>query len=252
MTDAFLKKVRTGEELIGIYFSLIDPTAVEMAAQSGYDFARIDLEHTLLGMSEVRELIRTANLSGLPIFIRVPSLENVTALLDMGADGIIVPGVDSAEKACAAIDAVKFAPVGQRGIAGSQRNTGYGARRLTEYIGDANRSVFLCVQIESKEGVEHIDEILSLNGIDMVSTGKHDLSQSYGIPGQNTHPTVVAAEEKVIQKSVKYGKVPILLVSSQERKQALLKKGVKGFMIGRDSQLLRSAMKENIKTYRQA
>lgn len=252
MTPAFLNKMSEGKELLGIYLSLFDPTTVELAAQSGYDFARVDLEHTLMGMSELREMIRTATLVQLPVFIRVSSLESITAMLDMGADGIMVPGVNSVEMAQKAVALTKYAPLGCRGMAGSQRNTGFGEQKMKEYTVQANREVMLCIQIESREGLEQIDRILALEGIDMVSTGRLDLSQSLGLAGQNDHPEVLAAEDTIVRKAVQYGKLPILLVNTPERKDMLAEKGVRGFMTARDSLLLRNAMRNNVAMFRQS
>ncbi|MCM0707768.1 aldolase/citrate lyase family protein [Faecalicatena sp. BF-R-105] len=249
MTEYLMEKLAAGKEYFGLYLSLTDPSVIELAAQTGYDFVRIDLEHTLFSLSELREMIRTANSLNLPVFVRVPSLNDVCALLDSGADGIIAPHIDSRESAQAAINEVKYAPVGLRGMAGSQRCTRYGDIKLSDYIQKANHQILLCVQIEDKAGIENIDEILSLDGIDMVSTGKNDLSQSLGYPGQNSHPDVIAAEETVISKAIQYGKYPVLLISSMARRDALVQKGVRGFMIGRDTQLLYGAMKNNLATY---
>lgn len=250
MTEQLRKKMQAGEEYFGLYISMTDPTGIELAKLAGYDFVRIDLEHNLFSQAELRELIRTATAAGLPAFVRVPSLSYVCALLDMGASGIIAPHIDSADAAIQAVNEVKYAPLGLRGLAGAQRCTRYGHTKLTDYMTQANEDILLCIQIEDKTGVEQIDEILSTAGIDMVSSGRNDLSQSYGVPGQNTHPTVTAAEETVIKKSLEYGKQPVLLVSTSKRKEQLQAMGVRGFMLGRDTQLLRDAMKENLNSYR--
>ena len=249
-TDKLRRKIQNGEEYFGLYISLADPTVMELAVMAGYDFVRIDLEHSLFSQAELRELIRTATALGLPAFVRVPSLSYVCALLDMGASGIIAPHIDSKEAAIKAVEEVKYAPLGLRGMAAGQRCTRYGATKLSEYMLEANEDTLLCVQIEDKEGVEHIDEILSVDGIDMVSSGKNDLSQSYGLPGQNSHPTIISAEEEVIKQTFAHKKQPILLVSNKARKQSLVQMGVQGFMIGRDTQLLRDAMMEGLRSYR--
>lgn len=251
MTEKLREKIRSGESYFGLYISLFDPTTIELAAMAGYDMIRIDLEHNLFSQAELREMIRTATALGLPAFVRVPSLSCVTAILDTGASGIVVPNIESRESAMQAIREVKYAPIGLRGMAASQRCTSYGYTKLSDYTGTANSDVMLCVQIESREGVEQIDDIVSLEGIDMVSSGKQDLSQSYGVPGQITHPTVVAAEQRVIERALSHGKQPVLLVASAERKRALYEMGVRGFMAGRDTQLLRDAVKANLAKYQE-
>ena len=251
MTEKLREKMANGDPFYGLYISLADPTTIELAAMAGFDMIRIDLEHSLFSQSELRELIRTSTALNLPVFVRVPSLSYVTALLDMGASGIIAPNIDSREAALEAIREVKYAPQGLRGMAGSQRNTKYGMIPLPKYAASANEDVLLCIQIESKKGIENIDEILALDGIDMVSSGRHDISQSYGLPGQNTHPLVLAAEETVLSKAIATGRYPVLLISSKKRRDELMQKGVRGFMVGRDSLLLRDAMKNTLAAYKE-
>lgn len=251
MTVQLRQKIKNGEDCFGLYISMADSTVIEMAAGAGFDFVRIDLEHTLFAQSELRELIRTANLMRLPVFVRLTDVHIISSILDAGADGVIVSQINSREKAEAAVQAAKFAPLGERGMALSQRSSGYGDIESEDYCRTSNENILLCVQIESKEGVDHADEILSLPGIDMVSTGRNDLSQSFGLPGQNTHPTVLAAEETIIQVALRHQVAPVLLVGSKRRKQELQKKGVTCFNIGRDTGLLYGAMKQQILNYKE-
>ena len=142
--------------------------------------------------------------------------------------------------------ATKYAPYGQRGMTGSSRALNFGEFELNDYASWANDDVSLIVQIEDKAGLEHIDEILSVPGIDMVATGKNDLAQALGVPGQNNHPDVIAAEDMVIRKALEHGKYPTLMVKSTKRIAELYEKGVRCFSLGRDESLLFGAMKDNL------
>lgn len=230
----------------GINIALSDPVVIEMASRAGFDFVRIDCEHMMFDDMTVMNMIRTARLLDLPVQLRVADLNKASALLDLGASGLMVPHTSSREIAEQAVFATKYAPLGQRGMTGSSRALNYGQYKLSDYATWANDDVALIVQIEDKAGLEHIDEILSVPGIDMVATGKNDLAQALGIPGQNTHPDVIAAEDMVIRKALEYGKYPTLLVKNKKRIQELYDKGVRCFSLARDESLLFSAMKDKV------
>lgn len=249
MTEQLREKLKRGGECYGLYISMSDSSVIEMAAQAGYDFVRIDLEHSLISQSELREMIRVANLVKIPVFIRLAELSSISAILDSGADGVVIPHVDSREAAVRAVQETKFAPFGARGLALSQRSALYGETKSQEYIQKTNENILLCVQIEDRVGVENVEEILSVPGVDMVSTGRNDLSQSFGLIGQNTHPDVIAAESRVIEAAMKHKVQPVLLVGSETRRDELHGKGVTCFNIGRDISLMYQAMKRELARY---
>lgn len=234
----------------GLNIGLSDPVVVEMAARAGYDFIRIDCEHMLFDNGTLMNMIRTARLLDLPVQLRVPDLSNASALLDLGASGLMVPHTASRAIAEQAVQATKYAPYGQRGMSGASRALNFGQYKMSDYSTWANDDVTLIVQIEDKAGLENIDDILSVPGIDMVATGKNDLSQALGLPGQNSHPDVLAAEDLVIRKALEYGKYPTLLVKTKKRIQELKAKGVLCFSLARDETLLFSAMKDSLEELR--
>lgn len=250
MKENLKKKILEGKSCFGMYVSLTDPSIIEMAALAGYDFVRIDWEHSMMNQETIFNMIRVANLVSLPVFVRVSSLDGATRLLDAGVTGIMVPHVSSREKAIEAVNEIKYAPLGGRGMYGSAPALEFGNIKLGEFCKYANDEVFIVAQIEDKEGVENIDEILSVEGIDMVATGKNDLSQSYGHPGEPTHPEVLAAEARVIQKGLEYGKIPTLLCNSKARVEELEKMGAHCFMTGRDVVFLFNGMKKAMETYK--
>ena len=115
---------------------------------------------------------------------------------------------------------------------------------LEEYIKIANNLVTLTVQIEDVKAVKYIDEIMSMEGIDMVATGKADISQSVGVPSQTNHPRVKEMEDLIIRKALEYGKQPVILTRNKKRINELLSAGVKAFMVGLDSDIILEAFKD--------
>lgn len=232
----------------GLNIALHDPSIIEMAARAGYDFVRIDCEHMLFGSECLMEMIRTARLLGMPVQARITSVEQASALLDFGVTALMLPHVSSAEKAQAIVNAVKYAPLGERGMTTSSRCLNFGELKLSEYAKTANDEVSVIVQIEDKAGLENVDEILSVPGVDMVATGRNDLAQALGVPGQNTHPDVLAAEDMVITKAIQHNKIPTLLVKNRARIEQLQEKGVHCFTVARDDLLMYQALGDVLKT----
>ncbi len=227
----------------GLTVRMLDPYILEMAKRAGFQFARIDCEHVYYDYATLRVFFDKARLLGLAAQIRLTDTHNIEALLALEPAAVCFPGVESGEQAQGYADAVKFAPLGRRGMYGGTRGVRYGGVSRKEYEATGNDRTHLIVQIESITAVEHIDEILSVRGIDMVASGKADLAQSMGLSGQKDHPDVIAAEDLIIRKALEYGKVPTLSVRSPERLAELQNKGVRCFSVGCDEDLCFQAIK---------
>lgn len=247
MMQPIRERAKAGLASFGMTVSLMEPTMIEMAHCAGYDFVRIDCEHILFDHMTLVNMFRTARLLGMPCQIRVDSLDRVTSLLSLEAGAIMVPHVESAQAAQQAVDLVKFAPLGQRGMDAGARLLRYGKMKRTDYISRANGVTDLIVQIESRRGIEQLDSILSLEGVDMVATGKADLSQSFGVPGQKNHPDVLAAEALIVKKALEYGKIPTLAADTRERVEELMEMGVRCFLIAKDEPLAYQAIEDKLK-----
>ncbi len=253
MKDGNLKKrIKKGDIVFGLYVNITDPAIVEIAYYAGFDFIRIDCEHTLYDYSIVANMIRTASNIGLPAFVRVSDASDITRLLDFGASGIIIPHVSTREKAVDAVNLTKFAPLGERGMFSASRAMQYGTEEPIEFMSRANEEVSVIIQIEDQEALDNIDDILSVEGIDMIATGKGDLSQSLGVPGQPNHKKVLEAEEKVIQKAIEYGKMSTIIARTPERANALIKQGVSCISVGPDTSLLLKGLKDYLRNMRGA
>lgn len=200
------KKLRNRQQVFAGWTSISCPSITEILARSGVDLIGIDIEHSTISQEQSQRIIAACHENGILCLPRVAShnMEMIKRLLDSGADGIIVPMVDTPEEIEQIISWCKYPPLGKRSF-GVARAQGYGLD-YDKYTANWNASSSLIVQIESIKGVENIDKILSFEEIDCAMIGPYDLSGSLGIPGQLDHPEVVDAGKKVIAACAKYGK----------------------------------------------
>ena len=174
------------------------PVVSEILANVGFDWIAIDCEHTDIDVAGFTAVARGMYARGPEPFVRVRQNDTlaIRQVLDAGARGVIVPLVETAEEARKAVAAAKYPPQGERGFCFSRMNN-YGID-FDEYIRTANDNIAVVVMIESKEAIENIDDILSVEGVDGVFIGPYDLSGSYGIPGKTDDPLVKDGCKKVL------------------------------------------------------
>lgn len=207
------QRIANGEASYGLLCSLPLPLMVEMIGYVGYDFVILDQEHVGVNPETLENMIRAAECAGITPLVRVPGCQPDAILraLDAGAQGIVVPHVRSRAEAEQIVAASRYHPLGNRGISGG-RTTGFGRLALPEYFERANREIMVVVMIEDREGVEQLESILSVPGIDLVLEGAVDLSQSFGLPGQMQHPQVCEAVRTIAricaENSVAFCAVP--------------------------------------------
>jgi 2-keto-3-deoxy-L-rhamnonate aldolase RhmA len=199
------EKMRRGEPSIGSWLSMAHPSIAEILAMAGYDWVVIETEHTAIDVSEVLRLIIAIEQRGSIPLVRLAWNDPIQAkaVLDSGAAGVLVPMVNCKADAELAVQMTKYPPLGFRGV-GLARAQGYG-ENFDEYVKNANADTLLIVQIEHKDAVANIEEILSVPGIDGTFIGPYDLSLSLGIPGQLSHPEVLAAKIKVRDATLAHG-----------------------------------------------
>ena len=239
-------RIQAGHSCYGLAVVLPCPSSIELAALAGYDFVRIDCEHSLMSPAEVRLLLQTARLRGIPCQVRVPDLSSITPLLGQEPAGIMLPHTESAYDARCLTDACRFSPTGRRGMDGNTRRMRCEGMSRGAYMAASEEELNLIVQLESRPALEHIDEILSVPGIDMVATGRADLSQELGVPGQKDHPEVTEAENFIIRKALEHGKLPTITAGSPQRIRELQQLGVRCFIIGKDEDLLDKGIRARI------
>ena len=197
------KKDRT----IGSWITLNHPAIAEIMGDAGFDWLCIDLEHTVIDYSGVQQLIIAIQSKGLKAYVRVGENSHliIKRVLDAGADGIIVPSVNSAEEARKAVNAIKYPPEGTRGV-GLARAQNYGFN-FENYRDNKAKSITLIVQIEHFNAIKELDSILQVEGVDGTFIGPYDLSGSVGKPGQWDEPEVVALLKTYEDTVQKYDKL---------------------------------------------
>ena len=177
------KLIREGKLALGKYVSLADPQVVEIIGIAGFDAAFIDMEHTGFDLRTVEEMIRASDLAGVTSMVRVPDNDAklILRILDMGAEGIIVPHIEGLEGAKRAVDAVRYPPLGDRGGAGGTRAARFGSVPWNEHVQQSNNEIVLSVMTEDDKGINDVEAIAALDGVDLVSIGPTDLSQTLGV-----------------------------------------------------------------------
>ncbi|PTR05091.1 2-dehydro-3-deoxyglucarate aldolase [Nitrosospira sp. Nsp5] len=191
---------------IGSWVTLGHPAIAEIMAAAGFDWLVLDMEHSVLELSEVQMLIQVLDGQQCPAIVRLTSNhpDQIKRVMDAGAAGVMVPMVKTAADAEAAVQAVYYPPRGRRGV-GLARAQGYGAR-FQEYRHWLEDNAIIVAMIEHIDAVNDIDSILSVPGIDAYIIGPYDLSGSMGRPGELDYPDVQSAIEKVREAGRRLGK----------------------------------------------
>ncbi len=200
-------RVVIGSELSG----LRSPEVARIYAAAGFDFVFIDMEHTPFSLETVADLVRAAHQAGIVPIVRVPQAESVwiARVLDNGAQGIIVPRVNTPRQVEDIVSWTRYPPLGIRGFACTDAQTGGQSISPREFIDKVHEHTLVVIQIERCEAVENLDAMLSVPGVDVACLGYMDLSVEMGIPGVVDHPRMVAAIDRIVtvaaQKNVAAG-----------------------------------------------
>jgi 2-dehydro-3-deoxyglucarate aldolase/4-hydroxy-2-oxoheptanedioate aldolase len=233
------EKLRGGKLVLGVGVSLVDPTVTEALAPY-VDFVWIDLEHNATTTESMLGHLIAARAGGTASIVRVPSNEPgwIKRVLDSGAEGIILPRSLSAREAAEFVSACRYPPLGTRGF-GPRRPMQYGRLNQQEYLRQANRDVFVVVQVETVELLAELDEVLKLEGLDSLVLGPQDLSGSMGRLGETTHPEVVAAMKTIAAKARAAGKfIGSGLGADPQFARVLLDCGVQWLQAGNDFEFM--------------
>jgi 4-hydroxy-2-oxoheptanedioate aldolase len=193
--------------MIGIFSKTIDSNFVEAAGIAGLDFIILDQEHGFVNDYQLTNHVRAAKATNMLSFIRVPFLNSnhIGKALDSGAAGVMIPNISTKEEAVKAVQYAKFYPLGARGICRFVKAAQFGTQERGEYFTNENKKV-LILQVEGLEGIQNLESILSVEGIDYIFIGPYDLSQSIGLPGEIFNPIVLEKIERIIDTSKFYKK----------------------------------------------
>ena len=199
---SFLERLADSKPLIGSLVSTSSTEVAEALSLCGFEWLFIDVEHSVLDMAAAQHIIQTVAPATYGV-IRLPdnSAEHFKKALDTGCDGVIVPMIKSVADAKRAVSFAKYTPLGQRSV-GLARAQAYGLN-FDDYLQTANTRIALILQIEHKDAVEQVDEIVAVPGVDAILIGPYDLSASLGVLGQTSAPEVVRAVERIRQACLK-------------------------------------------------
>jgi len=238
---SFRSRLIGREVLISPMITLSSPEVIELLAGIGFDWLFIDTEHTPIEPPQIRAILQAAGST--PCLIRLASSEPtpIAKALDLGAAGIIVPQVNSAEQAKQIVASAKYSPVGRRGR-GLGRAHHYGLK-LAEYSATANDTVAVVVQAEHLDAVKNIESIARVEGLDSIFVGPYDLASSMGHPGDVTHPEVRDAIERVLDVCLGRGLACGILGLTAKENQAYIERGFSLIVVGIDVLLLGDAAK---------
>lgn len=195
------------EVLYGTWVQTPSPEVVEILGWSGWDFVILDLEHGPYGPEGLPHLIRAAEASETAPFVRVPltAPQEVGKALDLGAAGIVIPGVRSADDGAAAVRLTRFPPHGSRGSSPSTRQLHYSAVPFATLTAKDAPQPLMVLQVEARLAMSDLGSILAIKGLDVVFIGPYDLSTSLGLPGQFDHPKVREAISEIVEKAGERG-----------------------------------------------
>lgn len=247
--------MRNGRPAIGTFCFLSEPAIVDMAGLAGFDFVIIDQEHAGKDLAVVEGMVRAAEAADVTPLVRVRETDEkaILQLLEMGAQGIVVPCIDSPETARLAARSMRYPPEGIRGTCRSTRAASYGmqSHQFEEHMRRCNEELLLVGLIEDKKGVEQIDAILA-EGFDVCFLGRADLSSSLGVPGQLDNPDVLAAVDRVLTATKRANCVAGNITFSASEAKKMVDEGYLFIVYSTDTQILMRSLHDAVAQTRQA
>jgi 2-keto-3-deoxy-L-rhamnonate aldolase RhmA len=235
------RDLAAGKVCLGATITMNSPTVAEILSHIGLDWLWFETEHSSLTDDNVLAMLQATNGADVSTVVRVPWNDKtmIKRALDLGPDGIILPLVNTREEAEAAVKAMKYPPLGERG-AGLGRAQCYGLH-MPEYLQSANDEVMTIAMIEHIQAVENIDQILQVKGIDSVMVGALDLSGSMGMLGNTADPKVEDAVQKVLAACKKANIPAGIITVAPEQANERIKQGFTNIIMGIDVLFLHGA-----------
>lgn len=249
--NLFKKALKEGRAQIGLWQALANPYTVEICAGAGYDWLLLDAEHAPNDVPLLVSQLQAMRGSASQAIIRPPIGDTcmVKQLLDIGAQTLLIPMVDTAELAARMVQAVRYPPHGVRGV-GAALARASAFNRIPDYLQTANDEVCLLVQVESRAGIANLDAIASTDGVDGVFIGPADLAADMGFLGKPGAPEVQAEVEKAITKVQSHLKAAGILIGDLSLARRYLELGATFVAIGNDVTLLATATSKLLTDFR--
>jgi 4-hydroxy-2-oxoheptanedioate aldolase len=236
--NSFKHVIAKGELQIGLWCSLCSPITAEIVSHSGFDWLLLDTEHSPNEVPDVLAQLQAIQAGTASAIVR-PAWNDIVLIkrfLDIGAQTLLIPFVQTTEEARRAVEATRYPPGGIRGITGSGRASRYG--RVKDYLKNASQELCLLVQVETRSALDRIEDIASVDGIDGVFIGPNDLAASFGHIGNWGHPEVLAALEDAVRRLKKIGKPAGILTPNEEEAKRFIAWGYTFVAVGADLGLL--------------
>lgn len=239
--NRFRQSLQQGETLIGCWSALGNPISTEVLGLAGFDWLVLDGEHAPNDITTFVPQLMALKGSSSAAVVRPPCNEPVIIkrLLDIGFFNFLIPFVESEEQALQAVAATRYPPAGIRGVSVSHRSNGYGT--VSDYFSSVNDNISVLVQIETQAGIDHLDAIAAVEGIDGIFVGPGDLSAALGYLGQPNHPQVQAAIRHIFERAAAAGKPSGILAPAEADARRYLEWGAKFVAVGSDLGVLRGA-----------
>ena len=244
MKNELKRRLKAKEQACGIWMTIESPMVTELLSTLGFDYFVFDTEHSPLDIFQAQTLMQAMRPKGTTPIVRVwwNDLVAIKRALDIGAYGVVVPWVNNKEQAEMAVKACRYAPNGLRGC---------GPRRAAlddpTYLKTADEEILVIAQIETKEAVENIEDIVSVDGIDVTYIGPSDLSASYGHLGEMSHPVVQKAIDRVFEVSKKAGVAAGVHQGAGKTIMDRVKKGYNFITVGNDLDFVRAGAMQILK-----
>jgi 2-keto-3-deoxy-L-rhamnonate aldolase RhmA len=248
----FRAKVLARKWVGGSFINLGSALTAEIAGNCGYDWLLLDHEHGAGSDETLRQQLQAAGCTASVPIVRIAynEIARFKRALDLGAHGIMVPWVNTAAEAAAAVSATRYPPRGVRGVAKFNRGAGFGTT-FEEYYTHAHEWITLATQIETPEGVANADAIAAVDGVDVLFVGPTDLSYTMGIRDQLSHPKFVEALKQVADAARRHGKAAGILVQTQDMVEKCRDLGYTFMALGSDGGSVAAGLKANAQILKQ-
>jgi 2-keto-3-deoxy-L-rhamnonate aldolase RhmA len=239
------KNLREGGVAIGTMVATVrSPQVVPMLAAGGWDFYIIDAEHNQFGWETITDFMTVSRYEEIIPMVRVadPIYHLLARTLDLGAQGLICPRVETREQVEQIIQCTKYFPLGERGAAVSGVHSGFRDVNPSTYLDWANQETLIVIQPETKKSIDNIESLVSVKGVDAVFIGPFDLSKTLGIAGQTKHPLMVECFDRVIAACNKHGVAPGVHLMDVSHAKEWIQKGMRFVGVKSDARYLMESM----------
>ena len=237
----FKKQLRAGQPKLGLFLNAHSPTIAEQLAHSGYDWLLVDTQHGPMGYEKLSAMLSAISNGGAKSMVRVGGYSDrpgIQQALDLGADGVLIPYINSAEEACQAVSCTKYPTAGTRSVYFPQRSMNKAG--LLGYAGNANNNLIVALQVETADCVKNMAEIAAVPGVDILFLGQNDLCMSMGLyekyefPHMYTSPELGSATDKLVAEARKNNVILGIFLFGTARVGEFLDKGFTFISVGND------------------